>query len=129
VTGEAPRALPGVEARVDAERPDDRGRSLFHGAGACAGCHSVAPGVHLVGPSLAGIAITAGERVADPSYHGKANGVEEYLRESILAPSLFVAPGGNFATPDGRSFMPDHYTTVLDAGQVDDLIAYLISLR
>lgn len=129
VTGEAPRSKPGVEARVDAERPGDRGRALFHGAGACAGCHSVAPGVHLVGPSLAGIALTAAERVADPAYRGQARAAEEYLRESILEPSRFVAAGGNFATPDGRSFMPDHYSKILEAGQVDDLVTYLSSLR
>jgi nitric oxide reductase subunit C len=129
VTGEAPRAPPGVEARVDAERPADRGRALFHGAGACAGCHSVAPGVYLVGPPLAGIALTAAERVADPAYHGEAKVADGYLRESILDPSRFLAPGGNFATPEGRSFMPDHYAKMLESGQVDDLVAYLITLR
>ena len=129
VTGEAPRAPPGAEPHVDAPLPGDRGRALFHGAGACAGCHAVAPGVHLVGPSLAGIAGTAATRVADPSYHGDAKAADDYLRESILDPSRFVAPGGNFATPEGRSFMPEHYAKTLDAGQVDDLIAYLVTLR
>ena len=129
VSGAAPRGLPGVETQADAERPGDRGKAIFNGAGACAGCHAVAPGVRLVGPSLAGIAVTAAERVKDPAYHGKATGAEEYLRESILEPSRFLAPGGNFATPAGLSFMPDHYSKVLDAGQVDDLVAYLDTLR
>jgi nitric oxide reductase subunit C len=129
VSGAAPRSLPGVEARVEAELPGDRGRALFHGAGACAGCHAVAPGVHLVGPSLAGIALTAAERVSDPSYQGQASEPEGYLRESILDPSRFLAPGGNFATPDGRSYMPDHYSKALAASQVDDLVAYLTTLR
>jgi nitric oxide reductase subunit C len=129
VTSEASRAPPGAQPQVEAAIPGDRGRALFHGAGACAGCHAVAPGVHLVGPSLAGIASIAAARVADPAYRGSARGSDEYLRESILDPSRFVAPGGNFATPDGRSFMPDHYAKILDAGQVDDLIAYLASLR
>jgi nitric oxide reductase subunit C len=129
VTGAAPREQPGAETHVEAEHPADRGRALFHGAAACAGCHSVAPGVHLVGPSLAGIANAASERVSDPAYHGEAKVPEDYLRESILTPSRFLAPGGNFATPDGRSFMPDHYAKILNAGQVDDLVAYLITLR
>lgn len=129
VAGAAPRGLPGVETSADAEHPGERGQALFNGAGACAGCHAVAPGVRLVGPSLAGIGSTAAERVADPSYRGQAHAAEEYLRESILEPSRFLAPGGNFATPDGRSYMPDHYSKILEAGQVDDLVAYLISLR
>ena len=129
VSGAAPRGLPGVETSPDAEHPGDRGKALFNGAGACAGCHAVAPGVKLVGPSLAGIGDTASDRIKDPAYHGKASAVEEYLRESIVDPSRFVAPGGQFATPEGRSFMPDHYAKTLDAGQVDDLVAYLVTLR
>lgn len=132
VSGAAPRGLPGVETSVDAESAGDRGKALFNGAGACAGCHAVAPGVRLVGPSLAGIGAAAAQRVTDPGYHGRAKGPEEYLRESILEPSQFVAPvesGAPFATADGRSFMPDHYSKLLEPGQVDDLVAYLSTLR
>ena len=129
VSGAAPRGLPGVETRIDAARPGDRGQALFNGAGACAGCHAVAPGVRLVGPSLAGIGIAAAARVADSSYRGAATDAEGYLRESILEPSRFLTPGSNFATPDGRSYMPDHYSKMLAADQVDDLVAYLIALR
>jgi nitric oxide reductase subunit C len=132
VSGAAPRGLPGLETRLDAARPVDRGKALFNGAAACAGCHAVAPGVRLVGPSLAGIAAAASERVTDPAYHGEATASEEYLRESILQPRRFIAPAGpgiQFSTPDGRSFMPDQFSKTLDAGQVDDLVAYLITLR
>jgi nitric oxide reductase subunit C len=129
VSGAALRGLPGVETAVDAERPVDRGKALFNGAAACAGCHAVAPGVRLVGPSLAGIAATAADRVKDPAYHGNARSAEDFLRESILDPNRFITPGGNFATPDGRSFMPDRFSKTLEPGQVDDLVAYLTTLR
>jgi nitric oxide reductase subunit C len=129
VSGAAPRGLPGVETSADAEHPGDRGKALFNGAGACAGCHAVAPGVRLVGPSLAGIGATASDRIKDPAYHGKASAVEEYLRESIVDPSRYIAPDGNYATTEGRSFMPDQFSKTLDAGQIDDLVAYLNTLR
>jgi nitric oxide reductase subunit C len=129
VSGAAPRGLPGVETSVDSERPGDRGKALFNGKAACAACHAIAPGVRLVGPSLAGIAVSAAERIKDPAYHGQATSASEYLRESIVDPSRFVAPGGNFATPDGRSYMPEQFAKTLDAGQVDDLVAYLTTLR
>jgi nitric oxide reductase subunit C len=129
VSGAAPRGFPGVETAVDAANPGDRGKALFNGAGACAGCHALAPAVRLVGPSLAGIGATAAERVKDQSYHGGATAADAYLRESILDPSRFIVPGGNFATPDGRSFMPDQFSKTLSASQVDDLVAYLTTLR
>jgi nitric oxide reductase subunit C len=132
VSGAAPRGLPGIETQVDAAQPSDRGKALFNGAGACAGCHAVAPGVRLVGPSLAGVGAVSAQRVTDPAYHGDATDAEGYLQESIVDPSRYVVPAEpsiHFATPDGRSFMPDQFSKTLDAGQVDDLVAYLITLR
>jgi nitric oxide reductase subunit C len=82
-----------------------------------------------VGPSLGGIGSRAAERLADPGYDGSARSAEDYLRESIVAPSAFVVPGGVFATPEGASFMPDTMAKTLSPGQVDELVAYLASLR
>jgi nitric oxide reductase subunit C len=132
VSGAAPRGLPGLETSEQADRPGDRGKAIFNGAGACAGCHAIAPGGRLVGPSLAGIAATAADRLEDGSYAGEAKSAEEYLRESIVDPNRFLAsaePGQTFATADGRSFMPDTYSKTLDEGQIDDLVAYLSTLR
>jgi nitric oxide reductase subunit C len=128
VTGAAPRGLPGLEAPADAADPVVRGQAVFNGPGGCATCHALAPGVTLVGPPLAGVASRALERTRDPAYRGAADSVEGYLRESILEPSRFLVPGERYAA-GGRSFMPETYGQALEGRQVDDLVAYLASLR
>jgi nitric oxide reductase subunit C len=88
----------------------------------CSACHSTAAGVQLVGPSLAGLATRAAERIKDPAYRGPAKTAEEYVRESILAPSLFLVPGSTFSAA-GRSFMPDNFDRSLESKQIDELVA------
>ncbi len=127
VSGAAPRGLPGIEARPDAAEPAARGQALFNGAGACASCHALVADVALVGPSLAGVASRATARVSDPAYSGDAGSVEAYLRESILAPSRYLVPGERYSA-GGISFMPD-IAGNLEPGQIDDLVAYLATLR
>jgi nitric oxide reductase subunit C len=84
-------------------------------APACTSCHSLEPGVSLAGPSLAGIGAQAGNRVAGMS-------AEEYLRESIVEPGTFVVEGfGNI--------MADTYGSQLSRQQINDLIAYLLTLK
>jgi nitric oxide reductase subunit C len=78
--------MPGVAGVASAADPASRGKALFNGPGGCASCHSVAPGVVLVGPSLAGVATTAVGRLQDPQYHGTARTAAEYLEESVLKP-------------------------------------------
>jgi nitric oxide reductase subunit C len=129
VAGVAARGLPGVSGVADAADARIRGKAVFDGAGACASCHAVAPGVTLVGPSLASVATRAREWLADPSYKGTATNVDSYLRESIVAPGAFIVPGGRYSTPEGVSIMPDHYAKTLQPQQVDDLVAYLQTLR
>lgn len=129
VSGATPRGLPGVEGSQQATDPAGRGKAIFGGSGACATCHSVSEGVILIGPSLAGVAERARERVADPSYHGSARTAAEYLRESILHPSAYVVPEARFAAPDGTSLMPNMYSTTLQGQQVDDVVAYLEVLQ
>ena len=75
-----------------------------------------------------GVASRAQQRLADSAYHGHAKDAPGYLRESILEPSAFLAPGERFSTPDGVSFMPASYHTSLSSEQVDDLVAYLETL-
>jgi nitric oxide reductase subunit C len=84
-------------------------------APACNTCHSLEPGVTLVGPSLANIGAEAGSMVADQS-------AEEYLRESIVNPSAFMVPG--FA-----DLMPATYGAQLTEKQINDLVAYLLTLK
>jgi nitric oxide reductase subunit C len=128
VSGVAARGLPGVEGEAEAADAVSRGRAIFDGIGACAACHSLAGDRVLVGPSLAGVATRADERIRAPDYGGSAKDGTEYLRESVLVPHAYVV-GKQFTTPDGRSLMPDTYATSLTNEQVEDLVAYLQTLR
>jgi len=129
VSGVAVRAMPGVAGVASAADPVSRGKALFNGSGGCASCHSVAPGVVLVGPSLAGVAKTSVARLQDPQYHGMARTAAEYLEESVLNPSAFIVPDGLYASPQRVSFMPDTLGKTLTAEEVKDLIAYLMTLQ
>jgi nitric oxide reductase subunit C len=82
----------------------------------CSSCHSIEPGVTLVGPSLAGIGTSAA--TIEP---GKS--AEAFLRESIVDPNAYV--------PDGfaANVMPSNYGSQLSKQQIDDLVAYLMSLK
>jgi nitric oxide reductase subunit C len=128
VSGVAVRAMPGVAGVAGADDPSSRGKALFNGAAACAGCHSVEPGVALVGPPLSAVARVAEERIRDPQYHGTARTPAAYLEESLLQPSAFIVPDGVYASPQGVSFMPDTYERTLRPEEVKDLVAYLMTL-
>jgi cytochrome c551/c552 len=101
------------ERNIDAET----GEAVFSSSRAgCTVCHSVEPGEVRVGPSLAGLAARAGERVAGIS-------AEEYLRQSILDPDAFVV--ADFRPGQ----MLDDYDEVLTAGELEALVAYLLTLE
>ena len=131
VTGNLPGA-PGAAATLPAAAGDDpvaQGEALFRAApAACFTCHSVTPGVNLAGPTLAGIGERATQLVGSPEYAGGAQDPEGYVRESIVQPSAHVVPGTLYSA-DGRSFMPDNYETTLTAEQIEQLVAYLMTLR
>jgi nitric oxide reductase subunit C len=127
---------PGTSPTAAADKPsapsDDpvaQGQTLFSTATAgCFGCHSVAPGVNLVGPTLAGIAGRAASTVKDPAYKGAAKDAKGYIRESITNPHAYVVPGPTYSAA-GRSFMPDQYEKTLKPEQIDALVAYLSTLK
>lgn len=102
-------------ARVNAGDPT-RGQALFQGAGACSACHDVANGVTIVGPSLKGVASRAGSR--EP---GKS--AADYLHESIVSPNAFIVPGFQ------PNIMPQTFTQTLSTQQINDLVAYLLTLK
>jgi nitric oxide reductase subunit C len=128
VSGVAVRAMPGVSGVASAADPVSRGKALFNGQGGCASCHSVEPGVGLVGPSLSGAAKTAAARIHDPQYHGTAHTAAEYLEESILNPNAFIVPDGIYSSPQQVSFMPDAFGRALTPEELKDLVAYLMTL-
>jgi nitric oxide reductase subunit C len=119
----------GPAPKPASDDPKELGEALFRTSPpACFTCHSVAPGVNLAGPSLAGIGTRAGERVKSADYKGEAKDARAYLRESILHPSAYLVTGPTYSS-QGRSFMPDNFGTQLKPEQVDQLVAYLMTLQ
>ena len=113
----------------EGDNPAALGEQLFRTATpACNACHSIAPGTDMAGPSLAGVAARAAETIASPDYKGQATDVAGYIRESIVEPSAHVIPGAMYSAA-GVSFMPNTYGKDLAPEQIDQLVAYLGSLR
>ncbi len=101
----------------------ERGGQLFNqtvigsrAAPGCMTCHSLEEGVTIVGPSMAGIASRAGEEVSGQP-------AEEYLHQSIVEPDAHVVEG----FPAG--VMYQNYNEDLSAQEIDDLVAYLLTLE
>lgn len=92
-----------------------RGKSVFNSAG-CAGCHDVSTGGTLVGPSLKGVGPRAATRKPPMS-------ASDYLHESIKTPNAFVVKGFT------AGVMVQNYGQTLKDSQIDDLVAYLLSLK
>ncbi|GIK67026.1 MAG: hypothetical protein BroJett018_48200 [Chloroflexota bacterium] len=82
----------------------------------CSFCHNVDSDKAKTGPSLQNIANVAGSRVDGMN-------AEEYLRQSILDPNAYIADG------KARSRMYAHFADVLTPEEIDNLVAYLLTLR
>ncbi|MAL99319.1 c-type cytochrome [Hydrocarboniclastica marina] len=109
--------------------PVAKGEALFSSTPpGCFACHSVAKGVSMAGPSLAGIALTAESVLNSDDYTGEATTVGEYIRESIVNPSAYVVPGQMYSS-GGQSFMPANYELDLTEQEVDQLVEYLLTLK
>jgi len=127
-------AVPGAAIGAPTPRPAsaepvELGRVAFASTPpGCAACHSVAPGVSIVGPSLAGIATTAADRVRAADYHGQAKDAAGYIRESIMDPNAYVLMGPTYSA-GGRSLMPSDYSQTLKPDQIDQIVAYLLTLK
>ena len=93
-----------------------RGDQLFHDGPGCLTCHDTTDNIRIVGPSLMGVASRAASR--EP---GKA--ADYYLHESIMDPNAFVVPGFPANT------MPQSFSKTLSPQQIDDLVAYLETLK
>jgi mono/diheme cytochrome c family protein len=83
---------------------------------ACSTCHRVDSEEQLIGPGLLNVSVRAETRVPGQT-------AEEYIRNSILHPSDFVVE--NY--PD--MLMPQVYSTVFTEDEINDLIAYLFTLK
>lgn len=123
------RMPPGARPVSGNDDPIALGEALFRTATpVCNACHSIAPGVNLAGPTLAGIATRAQETIASPEYAGSADSVEAYIRESITKPSAYLHPGEMYSA-GGTSFMPNNYAETLTDEQIDQLAAYLATFK
>jgi len=85
--------------------------------GGCVTCHSIEEGVVIVGPSLVEWSHKAEE-------YGEDFGMtaEEFTRGAILDPNAFIEKGFPADT------MPAYWGEVLTEEEVDNLVAFLLSL-
>jgi mono/diheme cytochrome c family protein len=114
--GDEGQEEPSPAAGGDAARGEELFKQTLIGSQpGCVTCHSLEPDQVLVGPSMAGVADRAGSRVSGQS-------AESYLRESISRPDAYTVDG--FAA----GVMPAALADELSNQQVDDLVAYLLTL-
>ncbi|MEP6986487.1 MAG: c-type cytochrome [Chloroflexota bacterium] len=83
---------------------------------ACATCHHFDTEAQLIGPGLLNVSVRAASRVPGESAY-------DYIHTSIVNPGAFVVPG----FPDG--LMPKIYKDVWTEEQINDIIAYLYTLK
>ncbi|NMM05089.1 cytochrome c [Polaromonas sp.] len=127
--GAASATPPGARPVAGNENPIALGEKVFRSASpACTACHSIAPGVNMAGPSLAGLAARTETLLASGDYKGKAKDLAGYIRESITEPSAHIVPGPMYSA-SGASFMPTTYAKDLTPAQIDQLADYLSSLK
>jgi cytochrome c2 len=94
----------------------EQGKLIFGTIAGCTACHDVSTGAILVGPSLKGVASRAATRKP-----GMA--ASDYIRESILTPNAYVVSGFQ------PGIMLQNFAQVLTPQQVNDVIAYLLTLN
>jgi cytochrome c551/c552 len=107
-----------------------RGKILYerpvlggNAAPGCITCHSLAPRVLLVGPSLNDIGSRAEVFVVSAAYTGRAKTPADYLHEAIVQPDAYVAIGFK------PGVMYQKFNDDLTPHEIADLVAYLLTLR
>lgn len=85
---------------------------------ACATCHYATSEGRLIGPGLVNLA----ERFAE---YGLEIDLNTYIHEAIVAPNAFIAPADPIYP---SSVMPQNYQEVFTEAEINDLIAYILSL-
>lgn len=104
--GLPPQRLPG---------DPNEGRAVFESFG-CRGCHKVNGQGGSAGPDLSDMGRLAG--TLRPGMNGEA-----FLREAILRPDALVEEGYQ------TGVMPQDYGQKLSGQELDDLVAYLLTLK
>jgi nitric oxide reductase subunit C len=118
-----PSSTPQPTPTIDAARLA-AGKAVYL-ANYCGVCHTLASAgtAGVFGPSHERIGRTAAQRIADPSYKGAARTAAEFIRESIVAPSAYFAPGA----ANGRHPMPSY--AHLPQADLDTLVYFLLQQR
>jgi len=115
-----------VDSPTSAPTPDpaliEAGSAVYH-AQYCGVCHALAAAgtTGTFGPPHGGLGATAAARVAAPTYTGTAITPAEYIRESIVAPEVYIVP--DYAMTSHR--MPP-YGHLPDA-DIDALVEFLLA--
>ncbi len=101
----------------------ERGRRLYDAVYGCSACHGdpAVPDSNNVGPHLAGIAAVAGDRVDGMP-------AAQYLYESIVEPSAFIAPECKGGLPCTVPTAMPEYASLVDLQDAADLLGYLMEL-
>lgn len=98
--------------------------------GACGSCHAIdgiPNAVGVIAPNLSDINTAAEEHLKSDAYTGTATTTEEYIRESIADPNLFVAP----TCPTGAcapNVMPATLKDALTEEETNSIVNYLSGL-
>ena len=103
-----------VWSGASAETSVQRGEYLTNILG-CGGCHTIEGlSAGVVGPNQTNIGSMAETRIPGMS-------AEDYIRESILDPSAYIVEGYQ------DNIMPKNYDELIEADQLDDLVAFLLA--
>ena len=113
----AARSAASAPAPGETATATEQGRTLFLTKG-CNGCHPMAgaPGTFGIGPNLTDLAQVADTRRAGMS-------AEVYVRESILAPQAFIAPGFGRGPVEQMPQLP------VDDAELEALVRLLLTPR
>jgi nitrite reductase (NO-forming)/hydroxylamine reductase len=98
--------------------------------GGCTACHTI-PGVEgavgTIGPDLSEIGEVAAAHLTSPDYKGKAKSVDDFLRESLIDPDVFVPVN----CPNGacqKGLMPSYSDGSLSDMEMNAMIQYMAGL-
>ncbi|MCA9910856.1 MAG: cytochrome c [Anaerolineae bacterium] len=121
-----PTSTPVPEGSTEPVLPGDpaRGEILFNtthttaaGVWACSQCHAT-DATRLVGPGLGGLKDRAASTVVGQT-------AVEYTHTSIVDPQAHVVQGD---PPYPENMMPQDFSQILSTEEIDDLVAYVLSL-
>ncbi len=90
-----------------------RGQKVFQQN--CGACHSLQSDLTIVGPSLAGIAARAGDRV-------DGQDARTYIYTSVLNPDAYLVTGY-------ENQMPTNFGKTLTGEDLDAVVAYLLTMK